>query len=136
MVPSVAHGGAQPQTFCPPGESPRFVFGFANLKEYIGEPMGDAVTCEFPDPNGTGDVHQRTSTGLAFWRKSTNAPAFTTGWEHWGQTPTGWAYWTGSNIDPPSVLPPLTASAPTPIELSEAEIAARAAPSVVQVLTG
>jgi hypothetical protein len=22
--------------------------------------MGTALTCEFPDPNGTGDVHQRT----------------------------------------------------------------------------
>ena len=54
------------------GESPHFTFGFAALKAQLGDAMGDPITCEFSDPNGTGDIQQRTSTGLAFWRKSTN----------------------------------------------------------------
>lgn len=90
------------ETHCPPGQAPRFVFGFADLKAFIGLRMGDPLTCEFPDPNGTGDIHQRTSTGLAFWRKSTNTPTFTNGWEHWALTPEGVITWVGPTIDPPS----------------------------------
>src|SRR5215207_9233673 len=92
---------AQAPSSCPTGPAPHFVFGFADLKLEIGEPMGEAVTCEFSDPNGTGDVHQRTTTGLAFWRKSTNTPTFTNGFEHWARTPNGWVTWTGASIDPP-----------------------------------
>src|SRR5262249_36337290 len=55
---------------------------------------------EFADPNGTGDVHQTTTTGLAFWRKSTNTPTFTNGWEHWAHSSRGWLCWTGQSIDP------------------------------------
>jgi len=92
---------AQTADGCQPGESPHFTFGFASLKDQIGDAMGDPVTCEFPDPNGTGDVHQRTTTGLAFWRKSTNTPTFTDGFNHWGNTPGGWVTWTGASVDPP-----------------------------------
>jgi hypothetical protein len=92
---------AQTAQGCQPGEAPHFTFGFAILKDQIGDAMGDPVTCEFSDPNGTGDVHQRTSTGLAFWRKSTNTPTFTDGFNHWAQTPQGWLTWTGASIDPP-----------------------------------
>lgn len=92
---------AQPDTFCPPGQAPAFVAGFAALKAQVGSAMGEPVTCEFPDSNGTGDVHQRTSTGLAFWRKSTNTPTFTDGYRHWGLAPAGLVAWTGSSIDPP-----------------------------------
>jgi Excalibur calcium-binding domain len=94
-----AHGQVD-DSFCAAGQMPQYVFGFADLKSQIGDAMGDPITCEFPDPNGTGDVHQRTTKGLAFWRKSTNTPTFTNGSEHWGHTPEGWLYWTGSSIDP------------------------------------
>lgn len=76
--------------------------GFAALKAAVGDPMGDPVTCEYPDPSGTGDVEQRTTTGLAFWRKSTNTPTFTNGSEHWGLTASGLVTWAGSSIDPPA----------------------------------
>lgn len=93
---------AQGASDCPVGQAPRFVFGFADLKTHIGAPMGEPVTCEFSDPSGTGDVHQRTTTGLAFWRKSTNTPTFTNGFEHWATTPSGSVAWTGSSVDPPA----------------------------------
>jgi hypothetical protein len=92
---------AQAEDQCAPGQAPTFAAGFADLKSHIGTAMGSPTTCEFPDPNGSGDVHQQTSAGLAFWRKSTNTPTFTDGWQHWGHTPQGWVTWTGSSIDPP-----------------------------------
>jgi hypothetical protein len=92
---------AQTAQGCQVGESPHFTFGFAALKEQVGDAMGDPITCEFSDPNGTGDIQQRTTTGLAFWRKSTNTPTFTDGFDHWAQTPQGWVTWTGASIDPP-----------------------------------
>src|SRR4051794_31381099 len=52
LAPAQAQAG---QTVCAPGEAPRYVFGFADLKAQIGDAMGDPVTCEFPDPNGTGE---------------------------------------------------------------------------------
>jgi hypothetical protein len=70
-------------TRCAPGVSPRFALGFA-------------------DPNGSGDMHQLTTSGLAFWRESTNMPTFTNGSQHWGRTAAGWVEWTGTSIDPPT----------------------------------
>ena len=105
--------GASAQTAtaqgCRPGQAPAYVFGFAELHIRRAGSMGDALSCEFPDPNGTGDVHQRTARGLAFWRKSTNTPTFTNGSEHWASTTRGFLYWTGTSIDPPAdatVVPP------------------------------
>lgn len=101
-IPTPLSGTTQSATRCAFGTSPRFVFGFADLKTRLGDAMGTPLTCEFPDPNGTGDVHQRTTKGLALWRKGTNTPTFTNGYEHWGKTPTGWVYWLGESIDPPA----------------------------------
>jgi hypothetical protein len=89
-------------TRCPTGVMPRFVAGFANIKSHLGDLVGDPTTCEFADPNGTGDVLQQTSRGLAFWRKSSNTPTFTNGNAHWALTSGGWVTWTGSSIDPPT----------------------------------
>lgn len=147
-------------TFCGPGEAPHFALGFASLKATIGEPAGDPLTCEFSDPSGTGDVHQRTTTGLAFWRKSTNIPSFTNGAEHWAFAPPGFVYWTGNSIDPladaqvldlnpatepvpamaqpvpaPTVMPTPALPVQAPSPLTVADVAARVAPSVVQVIT-
>jgi hypothetical protein len=103
---------ADAQQGCQSSESPHFTFGFADLKMQIGDAMGDPVTCEFSDPNGTGDVHQRTTTGLAFWRKSTNTATFTNGFEHWAVTHDGLVTWTGSSVDPPATA---TANAYPPV---------------------
>jgi hypothetical protein len=78
-----------------------YVFGFGDLHRFLGPIMGEALTCETADPNGTGDVHQQTTGGLAFWRRSTNTPTFTNGFDHWAHTADGWLCWTGGSIDPP-----------------------------------
>ena len=100
---------AQSTTQCAAGQAPRFVDGFAELHDRLGDAMGTARTCESSDPMGTGDVHQTTTNGLAFWRKSTNTPTFTNGYEHWALTTEGLAHWIGSSVDPPG---PAYASAP------------------------
>ncbi len=92
---------AQGGNRCAPGATPSFTVGFADLKARLGTAMGEPLTCEFADPNGSGDMHQLTTNGLAFWRKSTNTPTFTNGSEHWGHTSTGWVEWSGTSIDPP-----------------------------------
>jgi hypothetical protein len=91
---------AQTVTGCAEDQAPSFVFGFADLQAWLGETMGAAVTCEYADPNGTGDTEQNTSTGLAFWRKSTNTPTFTDGSTHWALTAQGKVTWSGDSIDP------------------------------------
>jgi hypothetical protein len=101
---------AQGGNGCPAGQSPHYVFGFAVLHNRLGPAvMGDPLTCEFPDPNGTGDVLQVTNHGLAFWRKSTNTPTFTDSWRHFALTPASpltVVYWEGPSIDPPATARP------------------------------
>jgi len=92
---------AQTAPFCAQGTSPRFVNGFAALKASLGDVMGDPVECEHTD-SSTGDVLQHTSTGLAFWRKSTNTPTFTDGYRKWAITSRGLVTWEGSANDPPA----------------------------------
>jgi hypothetical protein len=98
LVPTSA--SAQATAFCRPGEVPAFTFGFAALKIQLGPAMGDPVECAHPN-DSNGDVLQNTTTGLSFWRKSTNTPTFTDGYRHWGLTPSGMVAWVGSDIDPP-----------------------------------
>jgi len=103
-----AAGPASQSNFCAPGQSPRFVPGFAQLQEQVGAPVGEPTECEHANPDN-GDTLQATSTGLAFYRKSTNTPTFTNGTEHWGLTDAGLVFWTGSSIDPPAdAAPPST----------------------------
>ena len=96
---------AQGAPFCRPGDPPAFTFGFAALKAQLGPIMGDPVECAHPN-DANGDVLQKTTTGLSFWRKSTNTPTFTDGYRHWGLTPTGIVVWVGSAIDPPAMAGP------------------------------
>jgi S1-C subfamily serine protease len=131
--------GASP--YCGAGESPQFRFGFAHLKELLGPTMGTPIECEHANPDN-GDTLQQTSTGLSFYRKATNTPTFTNGWEHWAWTFQGLVYWTGSDIDPPG-----TATAAAPVEttptttsiaadapvLSVAEVAAANRGAIVRV---
>lgn len=113
---------AQEAAFCRSGESPQFTFGFAVLKAQLGAAMGDPIECAHPN-SANGDVLQNTTTGLSFWRKSTNTPTFTNGWEHWGLTPGGSAFWTGDSIDPPGTA---VAAAPPPPAPAPAASAPRA----------
>jgi cyclophilin family peptidyl-prolyl cis-trans isomerase len=111
LVSLLAPGPAAAQApFCQAGQSPRFVHGFLSLAEVLGDVMGSPVECEHAEAS-TGDAHQQTTTGLAFYRKSTNTPTFTTGFEHWALTPDGPVYWTGESIDPPGAA---VAPAPEP----------------------
>jgi len=93
--------------YCAPGQDPEFVLGFAFMKAQLGDVMGDPLECEHANPEN-GDTLQQTSTGLAFYRKSTNTPTFTDGWTHWAWTATGLVTWTGARIDPPGIYPPLS----------------------------
>jgi hypothetical protein len=121
---------AQGTAHCQPGQTPQFVFGFADLKAQLGEAMGSAVSCEYADPNGTGDTLQDTSTGLAFWRKSTNVPTFTDGATHWALTDSGLVTWTGASIDPPQVaVAPPSPPAPVPVNPPPAPVAPASPPT-------
>ncbi len=93
-------------TRCGAGQTPTFSLGFAGLKARLGDVLGDPTTCEFAEPNGSGDMLQQTTSGLAFWRKSSNTPTFTNGSLHWALTPAGWVQWTGASIDPPTAAAP------------------------------
>lgn len=104
---------SQADNHCPPGETPRFRLGFATLKEQLGAPMGDPVTCEYPDPSGTGDTLQRTTTGLAYYRQSTQTPSFTDGNERWALTTRGLIHWVGP-IDAPTPTSEPTSTPPPP----------------------
>ncbi|MCY3801632.1 MAG: YHYH domain-containing protein [Chloroflexi bacterium] len=86
--------------YCAPGQEPEFMFGFAFLRSLLGDVMGDPLECEHANPEN-GDTLQQTTTGLSFYRKSTNTPTFTDGWNHWAWTTHGLVTWTGDAIDPP-----------------------------------
>lgn len=87
---------------CRPGEYPEFRSGFLDLAIALNGTMGGAISCEYPDPKGSGDtLQQTTGGGLAFWRKRTNTPTFTDGVQHWALTANGLVTWAGASIDPP-----------------------------------
>lgn len=92
---------AQGAPFCPPGVSPQFANGFASLQGRLGAIMGEPLECEHED-GASGDTVQQTTTGLAFWRRSTNTPTFTDGYRHWALTTRGLVAWEGSAVDPPA----------------------------------
>ena len=85
---------------CALGQAPEFLFGFAFLKSLLGDRMGRPLECEHANPEN-GDTLQQTTTGLSFYRKRTNTPTFTDGWNHWAWTVDGLVTWTGHSIDPP-----------------------------------
>lgn len=86
--------------YCDDGQPPGFDGGFGMLSQMLGDTMGGPMECAHGAPS-SGDVEQQTSTGLAFYRASTNTPTFTDGFTHWALTPDGLVTWTGSSIDPP-----------------------------------
>lgn len=111
-VPSTV--GAQSAPVCLPGQSPAFAFGIAELQALVGAAMGDPLECEHTNP-ANGDTEQRTTTGLAYFRPSTNTPSFTDGYRHWALTPQGVLFWEGTASDPPENARLLVSTAqPTP----------------------
>lgn len=94
---------AQGYPFCRSGQVPQYLFGFATLRTQLGRTMGEPMECEHPN-SANGDTLQRTTTGLAFYRKATNTPTFTDGWRHWALTPAGLVFWEGTAVDPPARL--------------------------------
>jgi hypothetical protein len=106
---------AQSAPYCQAGAAPAFVLGFADLKGQVGDAMGDAIECEHANP-ANGDTLQKTSTGLSFYRKATNTPTFTDGFNHWALSTSGLVTWTGTDIDPPgTALAPSTTCTTPPI---------------------
>jgi hypothetical protein len=86
---------------------PRFQGGLADLKRSLGRIMGEPLECERV-VNGEGDTEQHTSTGLAYYLKALNVPAFTDGHNRWALTGRGVVYWSGSETSPPDWASPLS----------------------------
>jgi hypothetical protein len=85
---------------------PSFVGGLAELKASLGASMGEALECE-GSVNDQGDTQQKTTTGLAYYRRQLNAACFTTGWDHWGLQSGRLVHWTGNAVDPPGDALPM-----------------------------
>jgi hypothetical protein len=101
ILPAAMPAHAQSAPFCPEGRSPTFVFGFASLDDQLGTSMGEPLECEHPNFSN-GDVLQRTTTGLAYWRPGTNISAFTTdGANHWALVTGRLVYWHNTSVEPP-----------------------------------
>lgn len=98
---AAARAPAAVAPFCAPGQTPAYQFGFAALHARLGDLMGEPLECEHVS-TADGDTLQRTTRGLAYYRKATNTPAFTDGWRHWALTDAGLLAWEGEEVDPPA----------------------------------
>lgn len=83
------------------------MLGFAQLKAEMGPIMGDPTEPEHGNPDSC-DTQQLTTTGLAYWRCSSNLltfAAFPDGAQHWAASqPAGLLEWTGDADPPPEAL--------------------------------
>jgi hypothetical protein len=111
------------------GSPPEFVLGFAFLKQQLGPTMGSPLEAEHGSPDSC-DTQQRTTTGLAYWRCSTNTMSFAAdpdGLVHWA-----WldqlVTWRGADADPPDDAIAVASSAATLRPVDEACIGADACP--------
>jgi hypothetical protein len=95
-APALAQGAPH----CPPGQQARFVFGIAELHERLGPMMGVPLECESINPEN-GDTIQQTTTGLAYYRPSINAPMFTDGQTHWALSNDQVLMWRSPSVVPP-----------------------------------
>jgi hypothetical protein len=91
---------AQAAPFCPPGVSPTFQHGFAELQEHLGATVGQPLECQHGSAQND-DVIQHTTTGLFYYRPSNNTPIFTNGVEHYAITPAGLILWRSISVEPP-----------------------------------
>lgn len=79
--------------------------GFADLNSHLGGMMGKPLTPEQPDPNGSGDTIQLTTTGLARY-KTGAMPAFFDGETRFTWFPDrGKVEWHGDSWTPPPPEP-------------------------------
>ncbi len=102
-----ADSSAYPAPYCSPGQAPSFALGFGDLHAATDAIMGDPLECEHGDA-ATGDVTQRTSTGVAYYDAASGTITFTAGLRHWTLNQDGTAFfWDGSG----PVIPPDDASA-------------------------
>ncbi len=94
---------------------PRFTLGFSFLKALLGPTMGDPLENERGNPDSC-DTQQLTTTGLAYWRCSTNTMTFTAlpdGLRHWAWIGGALVEWYGPTPDPPAdILAGLVAPCP------------------------
>jgi hypothetical protein len=74
---------------------------FAALKNTLSETIGQPLECPHVDA-ATGDTLQRTSTGLAIFRRQSQTPTFTDGYHRWALSAGGVVTWQGDALDPPS----------------------------------
>jgi hypothetical protein len=89
-------------------DQPRFIGRVALLRAALGSTMGDPVNCE-READEEGNTQQKTTTGLAYYRKVRNVAVFTTGWEHWALLPeSGLVYWASNEVEPPPNAYPVT----------------------------
>jgi hypothetical protein len=103
----VGVGGQAPPP--PPSPAPgpggaAFVLGFADFRARLGDTMGDPVESEHGN-SANCDTQQLTTTGLAFWRCSTNTmtfAAFPDGLHHWALVGDQIVEWIGPSSDPPA----------------------------------
>jgi hypothetical protein len=96
--------------FCPPGQPARFVLGFAQLKDQLGEAMGEPLECEHVNLDN-GDALQQTTTGLAVYSPGSGALQFTDGWQHWALIGDELVAWEGEQQPTP-----MPASGPSALE--------------------
>jgi len=92
---------------CNPSQ-PRFVGGSAQLRTTLGTTMGEPIDCE-RIVDSEGNTQQKTTTGLAYYRKQLKATCFTNGWDHWAVRADGsLVHWAGDAVDPPPEATPIT----------------------------
>src|SRR5260370_14965293 len=96
--PAASLAGGFP--FCAGGSAPQLAHLFQRLAAELGDRIGQPAECEHPEA-ATGDVQQRTSTGLLYWRKTTNTQTFNDGAAHWALRGTQLLQWTTNEADPP-----------------------------------
>lgn len=79
------------------------MLGFATFRGQLGDVMGNPIESEHGGPSNC-DTQQLTTTGLAYWRCSTNAMTFAAlpdGLHHWALIDGQLSEWIGPNPDQP-----------------------------------
>jgi hypothetical protein len=98
ILPSAAAAETAPH--CPSDTKPSFTIGFAEMKNLLGEALGEAASCEFrraEQPRRRPPAHHAWNGYLS---SRYCIPQFTDGVQHWEMTPRGLVYWTGDSVEP------------------------------------
>ncbi|HEY1296634.1 MAG TPA: polysaccharide deacetylase family protein [Chloroflexota bacterium] len=76
-----------------------FGAGLANLRNAVGDAMGQAIDCETPI-NAAGDTIQHTSTGTSWFIGAQSDAIFTDGYHRWELDDRGLLYWSSPDATP------------------------------------